>query len=228
MRHCAPSRPCSFASRKEEVGWGVTCSLSRSVCVCVCVCVHVCVDSLSPQLARTLIEFESLWFQAWERSTDTAKKGLRAKLIVQDQPTSGGSGGAGKLHVNFDQGVLQLMREAKHLSLMGFDIPNSARVVLLLEDKLKSYVSHRQTDRYARTRTRAAAVWSHSKHFAHPAFVFSSLVHCFVFFILSTTTSATRSTATTRSPRQCRPCAVRCCGRTCWTWSARSPPRVAS
>ena len=56
---------------------------------------------------------------------------------------NGTVGGASttKLYVNFDHGVLQLMREAKHLSLMGFDIPNSARVVLLLEDKLKSYVS---------------------------------------------------------------------------------------
>lgn len=89
------------------------------------------------KLARTLIEFESLWFQAWERSTDTAKKGLRAKLIVQDTPANNN-----KLYVNFDNGVLQLMREAKHLSLMGFDIPNSARVVLLLEDKLKSYYNH--------------------------------------------------------------------------------------
>ena len=89
------------------------------------------------QLARTLIEFESLWFQAWERSTDTAKKGLRAKLIVQDTPNNNN-----KLYVNFDHGVLQLMREAKHLSLMGFDIPNSARVVLLLEDKLKQYYNH--------------------------------------------------------------------------------------
>lgn len=136
-----------LATRLEEAGWGVQCSL----CVCVCLRALCSCVRLSPQLARTLIEFESLWFQAWERSTDTAKKGLRAKLIVQDQPTSGGSGGAGKLHVNFDQGVLQLMREAKHLSLMGFDIPNSARVVLLLEDKLKSYVRHRQT--HARTRT---------------------------------------------------------------------------
>jgi len=178
---------------------------------------------LSPQLARTLIEFESLWFQAWERSTDTAKKGLRAKLIVQDQPTSGGSGGAGKLHVNFDQGVLQLMREAKHLSLMGFDIPNSARVVLLLEDKLKSYVSHTQT--HARTRT-ALLVRSQSDSLLTPLLVFP--LSFIAVFLLSTTTSATRSTATTRSRRRCRPCAGRCCGRTCWTWNAPSPPRVAS
>ena len=44
-----------------------------------------------------------------------------------------------KLVVNFDHGVLQLMREAKHLQLMGFAIPNSAKTVLLLEDKLKGY-----------------------------------------------------------------------------------------
>jgi len=92
------------------------------------------------KLARTLIEFESLWFQAWERSTDSAKKGLRAKLIVAEaNPTNATQP---KLYVNFDHGVLQLMREAKHLSLMGFDIPNSARVVLLLEEKLKSYYNH--------------------------------------------------------------------------------------
>src|SRR5688572_26589167 len=37
------------------------------------------------------------------------------------------------------------MREAKHLQLMGFYIPTSARVVLLLEEKLKNYynsISH--------------------------------------------------------------------------------------
>jgi len=84
------------------------------------------------RLARTLIEFETLWFQAWVKSCDTAKKGLRAKLLVDDPQT-------GKLVVNFDHGVLTLIREAKHLQLMGFDLPNSARVVLLLEDKLKSY-----------------------------------------------------------------------------------------
>jgi dynein heavy chain len=85
------------------------------------------------KLARTLIEFETLWFQAWQRSTDQAKKGLRSRLIVSDPSNNN------KLFVNFDHGVLTLMREAKHLQLMGFEIPNSARVVLLLEEKLKNY-----------------------------------------------------------------------------------------
>lgn len=93
------------------------------------------------KLARTLIEFETLWYQAWQRSTDQAKKGLRARLIVAD--TNAGqlapANNPSKLYVNFDHGVLTLMREAKHLQLMGFEIPNSARVVLLLEEKLKNY-----------------------------------------------------------------------------------------
>eukprot|EP00462_Mataza_sp_D1_P007532 CAMPEP_0175123998 /NCGR_PEP_ID=MMETSP0087-20121206/2542_1 /TAXON_ID=136419 /ORGANISM="Unknown Unknown, Strain D1" /LENGTH=4569 /DNA_ID=CAMNT_0016405727 /DNA_START=105 /DNA_END=13811 /DNA_ORIENTATION=+ len=85
------------------------------------------------RVARTLIEFETLWFQAWQHSTDEAKRGLRSKLLVAD-PNNGG-----KLHVNFDPGVLQLMREAKHLQLMGFQIPSSAKIILLLEDKLKGH-----------------------------------------------------------------------------------------
>jgi dynein heavy chain len=84
------------------------------------------------KLCNQLIEYESLWFQAWQRSTEQAKKGLRSRLIVADPKTH-------KLVVNFDQGVLVLIREARHLQLMGFEIPNSARMILLLEDKLRHY-----------------------------------------------------------------------------------------
>lgn len=42
-----------------------------------------------------------------------------------------------ELVVNFDVSVLELMREGKHLQLMGLEIPNSAKIVLLLENKLK-------------------------------------------------------------------------------------------
>lgn len=81
------------------------------------------------RLARTLIEFETLWYQAWQRSAEAAKRGLRARLVVADPGK--------KLYVNFDLGVLQMMREAKHLALMGFRIPNTAQRVLIFEDKLK-------------------------------------------------------------------------------------------
>jgi len=85
------------------------------------------------KLARVLIKFETLYFQAWETSTEAAKKGLRSRLIVANPHNPH------QLLVNFDHGVLQLMREAKYLQLMGFEIPNSAKIVLLLEDKLKTY-----------------------------------------------------------------------------------------
>ena len=82
------------------------------------------------RLARILIEFETLWYNAWCQSCEQAKRGLRSKLIIHD-------GTSNELVVNFDIGVLQLLREAKNLQLMGFDIPASAKIVLLLHDKLK-------------------------------------------------------------------------------------------
>ena len=85
------------------------------------------------KLAKTLIEFESVWYNAWCNSSEMAKQGLRSRLIVQDSSDA--------LVVNFDVAVLTLIKEAKHLSLMGFDIPASARIILLLESKLKSHSS---------------------------------------------------------------------------------------
>lgn len=83
------------------------------------------------KLARTLIEFETIWYKAWLQTCEAAKKGLRARLMVADANN--------KLFVNFDMEVLQMMREAKHLALMGFVIPQVAQRVLIFEDKLKSY-----------------------------------------------------------------------------------------
>ena len=82
------------------------------------------------KLAKVLIEFESVWYHAWVKSSEMAKQGLRSKLIVEHN---------GLLVVNFDMSVLTLMKEAKHLQLMGFEIPNSAKIILLLENKLKSH-----------------------------------------------------------------------------------------
>jgi dynein heavy chain len=46
-----------------------------------------------------------------------------------------------KLYVNFDSEILTLIREAKCLSRIGIDIPESAKIVLLQEDKFKMYNS---------------------------------------------------------------------------------------
>jgi dynein heavy chain len=97
------------------------------------------------KVAKTLIEFESLWFQAWTRSTDQAKIGLRSNICVVDEK--------GEIHVNFSESVLKLMREAHYLQLMGFTIPNSAQIVLLLEDRLKVYYNRlvHAIDKYKNT-----------------------------------------------------------------------------
>ena len=52
--------------------------------------------------------FEYLWYQAWVQSIDQAKAGLQATLIIRHPDD-------GKLYVNFDQEILQLIRESKCL-----------------------------------------------------------------------------------------------------------------
>ena len=83
------------------------------------------------KLARTLVAFEYLWHQAWVQSIDQAKSGLQATLIIRHPEDQ-------KLYVNFDLELLQLIREAKCLDRMGVDIPESAKIVLFQEEKLKS------------------------------------------------------------------------------------------
>ena len=76
------------------------------------------------RVARALIEFETLWHQAWMRSIENAKAGLQATLIVRHPDT-------GRLLVNFDKEIMQLMRETKWLQRMGVEVPESAKMVLL-------------------------------------------------------------------------------------------------
>lgn len=84
------------------------------------------------KVAKTLVAFEYLWYQAWVQSIDAAKAGLQATLIIRHPDD-------GKLYVNFDQEILQLIREAKCLDRMGIDVPDGARIVLFQEDKFKNY-----------------------------------------------------------------------------------------
>lgn len=46
---------------------------------------------------------------------------------------------AGRLLVNFDKGILQLMREARYMQRLGLPVPQAAQVVLLQEEKFKLY-----------------------------------------------------------------------------------------
>ena len=84
------------------------------------------------KVARTLVAFEYLWYEAWCRSVETSKAGLQATLIIRHPDTQ-------RLYVNFDPEILQLIRESKCLSRLGIDVPEAARVVMLQEDKFKNY-----------------------------------------------------------------------------------------
>ena len=85
------------------------------------------------KIARTLITFEYRWHEAWVAALEQAKSGLHATLIVRHPED-------GKLYVNFDGEILQLIREAKCLDRMGgVVIPESAKIALYQEEKFKTY-----------------------------------------------------------------------------------------
>ena len=84
------------------------------------------------KVARTLVAFEYLWYEAWCKSIETAKAGLHATLIIRHPESK-------KLYVNFDKEILQLIREAKCLDRIGIEIPESAKMVMFQENKFKNY-----------------------------------------------------------------------------------------
>lgn len=49
----------------------------------------------------------------------------------------------GKLYVNFDQEILQLIREAKILDRMGIEIPESAKIALFQARKIINTFQHK-------------------------------------------------------------------------------------
>lgn len=84
------------------------------------------------KVAKALIEFETLWHQAWIRSIEQCKAGLSAPLLVQHPET-------GKILVNFDKEIMQLIRETKYMQRFGITVPEAAQMVLLQEEKYKWY-----------------------------------------------------------------------------------------
>ena len=81
------------------------------------------------RVAAALVEFEALWLRAWVKSVDGARAGLSSTLLARTPE--------GELVVNFDREVAQLLRETRCLQAMGIEVPESARMVLLQEEKFK-------------------------------------------------------------------------------------------
>jgi dynein heavy chain len=84
------------------------------------------------KIGYTLFSFEYLWREKWIKEVENAKAGLQATLIIRHPENN-------KLYVNFDKEILTLIREAKCITRIGIDIPESAKIVLLQEDKFKLY-----------------------------------------------------------------------------------------
>ena len=57
------------------------------------------------KMAKTLVEFETLWYQAWVGAIETSKNGLTATLIVRHPEDS-------KLHVNFEREKADYARDS--------------------------------------------------------------------------------------------------------------------
>jgi dynein heavy chain len=83
------------------------------------------------RLSNCLVEFEAIWFDAWKDSIESSKAGLNATLLVRNN---------GRLFVNFDIEILQLIKETRSIMRMGgVDVPAAAKMVLMQEAKLKTF-----------------------------------------------------------------------------------------
>eukprot|EP01060_Flectonema_neradi_P002972 TRINITY_DN11858_c1_g1_i1.p1 TRINITY_DN11858_c1_g1~~TRINITY_DN11858_c1_g1_i1.p1 ORF type:complete len:4751 (+),score=995.77 TRINITY_DN11858_c1_g1_i1:132-14255(+) len=83
------------------------------------------------KISRYLVEYEQLWYNAWLKSIEVARRGLNATLIVKHE---------GKFFVNFDIEILSLIKEAKAMSLLTsptLKLPQAAKVILIQEKMFK-------------------------------------------------------------------------------------------
>ncbi|KAH9599603.1 Dynein heavy chain [Trypanosoma melophagium] len=83
------------------------------------------------KVSVALIEFEAIWVDAWKRSIESSKSGLNATLLVRHE---------GRLLVNFDVEIIQLIKETRAIMLLGdIDVPMSAKMVLMQEQRLRTF-----------------------------------------------------------------------------------------
>ena len=87
------------------------------------------------RLARALIEFEGLWYQAWVHGVDSIVDQMHHTLLATID-NKGDIGGGSSLVVNLDKGVVQLMQEAECFIALGFEIPEKAATLLTQRHRL--------------------------------------------------------------------------------------------
>ncbi|XP_071074543.1 dynein axonemal heavy chain 8 [Dasypus novemcinctus] len=83
------------------------------------------------KISYVLVEFEVVYHTAWVREISQLQYALQATLFVR-HPESG------KLLVNFDPKITEIVRETKCMIKMKLDVPEQAKRLLKLESKLKA------------------------------------------------------------------------------------------
>ncbi|XP_047590735.1 dynein axonemal heavy chain 8 isoform X1 [Lutra lutra] len=89
------------------------------------------------KISYVLVEFEVVYHTAWVREISQLQYALQATLFVRHPET-------GKLLVNFDPKILEVVRETKCMIKMKLDVPEQAKKLLKLESKLKADKLHLQ------------------------------------------------------------------------------------
>uniref|UniRef100_A0A8C4Y3D3 Dynein axonemal heavy chain 8 n=1 Tax=Gopherus evgoodei TaxID=1825980 RepID=A0A8C4Y3D3_9SAUR len=83
------------------------------------------------KISYVLVEFEVLYHMAWVKEISQLQYALQATLLVRHPET-------GKLLVNFDPKILEIVRETKCMIKMGLEVPEQAKRVVKIENTLKA------------------------------------------------------------------------------------------
>lgn len=86
-------------------------------------------------IGKSLVVYEIYFTRAWCADIERAKSCLQTPLMAMKEEN-----GVVKYRVNFEKDIQKLIREAKALDREGIeDIPESAKIILLQEEKFKNY-----------------------------------------------------------------------------------------
>lgn len=87
-------------------------------------------------IARQVMTYEKILLKQWVANIDSvAMNYLKMSILARDNET-------GKIIVNFNKGLVKLMRETRYLDRMGLDIPEIPLNVTLQEESYSKCVLH--------------------------------------------------------------------------------------
>ncbi|XP_044299056.1 dynein axonemal heavy chain 8 isoform X1 [Varanus komodoensis] len=83
------------------------------------------------KISYVLVEFEVLFHTAWMKEISQLQYALQVTLLVRHPET-------GKLLVNFDPKILEIVRETKCMIKMGLEVPEQAKRIVKIEGQVKT------------------------------------------------------------------------------------------